>query len=330
MRVFFGIVVLLPIIGLGQIGGQSAFQSLNLATNPRAAGLAGSTISLADGDVSQFFENPAILDSIEAGNIFFHFNPYFADANIYSLAYSFSVKEMDGFAAGLNYVNFGSFEMRDESGESLGSFSANDYVVTIGKAHRLGPFALGANIKFASSTIDSYSSSALLFDVGGIFQINKNWSMGMVFENIGVKLSDYTELTSPPIPFDVKLGMSFKPEYMPLRFTLTSSNLVDQNEVIGEETTGRSNNGVDKVVQRINIGAELLLSENFQLLFGYNHKRKQELRLEEIGGGAGFSFGLMLNVKNIQLRYSRATYHAAGGTSFISIQTNFKKFKSIL
>lgn len=330
MRVLFGIIVLLPIVGFGQIGGQSAYQSLNLATNPRAAGLAGSTISLADGDVSQFFENPALLDSVNEGDTFFHFNPYFADANVFSMAYSFSVKGVDGFAAGLNYVNFGSFEMRDDSGESLGSFSANDYVVSIGKAHAVGPFTLGVNLKFANSTIDSYSSSALLADVGGKFQINKNWTFAMVFENLGVKLSDYTELSSPSIPFDVKIGTSFKPEYMPLRFTLTSSNLVDENNVIEEETTGRSNNGVDKVIQRINIGAELLLSENFQLLFGYNHKRKQELRLDELGGGAGFSYGLMVRVKRIQLRFSRATYHAAGGSSFISLQTNLREFKSIL
>ena len=320
----------MPLFSWSQIGGQAGYQSLNLTSNPRAAALGGTAISLADGDISQFFENPATLDSVGSKNLFFHFNPYFADVFVYSGAYTFDMLSAGTFAAGINYVNFGSFEMTDETGNQIGTFQAQDYTIQIGKAHQLGPFTLGSNLKLAHSSIESYGSTAVLMDVGGIFRINNNWTAAMVIKNVGMRLSNYTPFTTPSIPFDVKIGTSFKPEYMPFRFTLTTTNLVDENAQLNEETTGRSNSAVDKVWKRVNLGAELLLNKNLQILLGYSHKRKQELRLEERGAGAGLSFGLMVKVKRIEIRYSRATYHAAGGSSFISLRTDLNDFKTIL
>ncbi|WP_436517565.1 type IX secretion system protein PorQ [Ekhidna sp. To15] len=330
MRVFIFIACFAPLLSWSQIGGQLGYQSLNLTTNPRAAALAGSTISLADGDISQFFENPATLDSVGAKNIFLQVNPYFADVFVYSGAYTFNIASMGTFAAGLTYVNFGSFEMTDESGNNLGTFQAQDYTFQIGKAHQLGPFTLGANIKLAHSSIESYGSTAFLMDIGGVFRVNKHWTVAMVFENIGARITEYSSFSSPKVPFDVKLGTTFKPQYMPLRFTVTSTNLIDDDFVEEDDATGRSNKTLDRVWKRINLGAEVLLSKNFQLLVGYNHKRKQELRLSEIGGGAGFSYGMMVRIKRIELRFSRATYHAAGGSSFISMRTDLNDFKKIL
>lgn len=329
MRFVLIIVIAFPILGLAQIGGQAGYQSLNLTTNARTAALAGSTVSLS-GDVSQFFENPATLDSISEGTLFLNINPYFADVFVYTGAYAFDVKKLGTFVAGMNYVNFGSFEMTDETGQSLGEFQVQDYNFVIGKSHQLGPFVLGANLKVTHSGIDSYSSTAILGDIGGLFRVNRNWNFAMVFKNIGGRVSDYTSLGTPDIPFDVKIGTTFKPEYMPLQFTITSTNLVDRNFSEESESQGRSNSQVDKVLKRVNIGAELLLSKNFQVLFGYSHKRKQELKLNEISGGAGLSFGLMMKIKRFELRYSRATFHSAGGTSFISLQTNLKEFNKIL
>ncbi|MEM6642483.1 MAG: type IX secretion system protein PorQ [Bacteroidota bacterium] len=329
MRKYFLILLLLPFTLSAQIGGRAGFQALNLTSNPRTAALSGSAVSLADGDLSQFFENPAILDSVAEKDLFLHINPYFADVSILSAAYRFDIKRVQGFAVGVNYINYGDFQLTDESGQNLGSFGARDYVLALGKAHQLGPVTLGVNLKFINNAIDSYSSSAFAADLGGIFRVNKNWTFGMVISNMGFVVSGNSP-TRAHIPLDVSIGTSFKPEYMPLRFTVTSVNLTERNFSISDDEAGRTNSGLDKALRRVHLGAELLLSNHFQLLFGYHHKRKQELRLESLGGGAGFSYGLMLKIKQIQLRFSRATFHAAGGTSFISLQTNLNEFKKIL
>ena len=327
---FILVMILLPCFSKAQIGGGQGYQVLNLSTNARAAALGGTTISLADGDISQFFQNPATLDSVVAGNIFFNINPYFAETIVFTGAYSFDVKKLGNISLGLHYLDFGMFERTDAAGNSIGEFDAQDYVFTIGKAHQLGPITMGINAKLAHSSIDEFGSTAILGDIGGLFRINKSWTMAMVFSNIGGRLTNYNDLNTTPVPLDVKLGTTFKPEYMPLRFTLTSANLAQENVVKASSETGRSNEGIEKVLRRINVGAELLLSKNLNLLFGYNHKKKQELKLDERTGGAGFSYGIMLNIKRIQLRYSRATFHAAGGSSFISLQTNLNDFKRIL
>jgi hypothetical protein len=317
-------------LAVSQIGGDTGYQVLNLSKSARSAGLAGTTISIADGDISQFYENPAILDSIKQADVFFNVNPYFADAVVFSVAYAFELKKAGTFAIGLNYLDYGSFDFTDATGNSAGTFGSQDYIFSVGKAHKLGPITLGGNIKLLHSSIDTYSSTAVLGDIGGIFRVNDTWTMGMVFSNIGARISQFNDLSITEIPFDVKIGTTFKPQYMPLRFTLTSNNLTQKNEVKEVDEEGRSNVELEKILRRINFGVELLLSDNFQLLFGYNHKRKQELKLEDLGGGAGLSFGLLLTIKRIQLRYSRAIFHAAGGSSFISLQTNLNNFRSIL
>ena len=330
MRKFVVIVILFPVLGWSQIGGQFGYQALNFPSNPRSVALGGTSISLADGDISQFFENPATLDSVRSKNLFFHFNPYFADVFVYTGAYSFNIGNLNNFSAGIKFINYGTFQAADEVGGTLGDFNAQDYVITLGKSHQLGVFTLGANIKLAHSSIETFGSTAVLMDLGGVFRVNKNWVLAMVFQNVGVQVSNSSDLNTMQLPFDVKLGTTFKPEYMPLRFTLTTTNLVDENFDESSEGSGRSNSGIDKVLKRMNIGAELLLSEHVQFLAGYSHKRKQDLRLDELGGGAGFSYGLMFKIKRIEFRFSRAAFHAAGGSSFISLRTDLNDFKKIL
>ena len=330
MRIFTIITFFLPFIGLAQVGGVNTYQLLNATTNPRTAALGGTSVSIADGDVTQFFENPAVLDSVRSKDLFVHLNPYFVDLTVFNGAYTFDTGSWGEFAIGLSYLDYNNFDQTDASGNIIGTFSAEDYIIVLGKTHQLGPITIGLNAKLIHSSIDNVGSTAILGDVGGIFRINKNWTVGLVISNLGGSVTNYNELVEAEIPLDVKLGTTFKPEYMPLRFTITSSNLSNTNFIEESESEGRSNKSIEKVLRRMNLGAELLLSKNFNVLVGYNHKRKQELKLDEIGGGAGFSYGFMIKIKRFQFRFSRATYHAAGGSSFLSLQTNLNDFKRIL
>lgn len=330
MKFLIAIVAFIPFSSLAQTGGTSGYQALDLVNNPRTAALSGHAVSIADGDISQFFQNPATLDSISNGDVFFNINPFFADVFVFSGACGFRVKGMDRFSVGLTYIDYNAFRRTDASGNLIGEFVAQDYLVALGKSHQLGPITIGANLKLLHSSIDTYGSTAILGDIGGVFRVKENWTIGMVIANLGGRITNFNELTRAKIPLDVKIGTTFKPEFMPFRFTITTTNLSEKNVVEQSDSQGRSNEGVEKVIRRLSVGAELLLSENFQLLFGYNHKRKQELKLSETGGGAGFSYGLMLNIKRFELRYSRAVYHAAGGSGFISVKTNLNDFKSIL
>ena len=67
------------------------------------------------------------------------------------------------------------------------------------------------------------------------------------------------------------------------------------------------------------------MTKNFQLRFGYNHQRRQELVLKEGSkkGTNGFSFGFGLKIKRFSFDFARSIYSLAGATNHIGISVNF-------
>ncbi len=300
----------------------------------RNAALGGMVVSLSDGDLMQFVHNPAVLDSVSAGAIAINLSPYFADVASFSGAYAAALPKVGKLAFGVTYLDYGDFQETADNGDVTGTFSGNDLLLTIGKSHTAGPFSLGANLKYASNGIAGYSSSLLLADFGGIYRApDADFTFGMVFKNFGWVFNQYTTSATNEVPFDVQLSTSIKPEHMPFRFSISAYNLTERDIYFVSEnelSRSRSVELADKIMRRINVGTELIISQNLQLLLGYSHLRRQELKVGEQGYGEGFSFGFLLGIKQFDIRYSHATYHAAAGTDFFSIQTNLQSFKKIL
>lgn len=327
------IVLLLVLISsnsFSQIGGQRSFEFLNVPVNATITALGGNNISLIGKDPSMLMVNPALTDSLSSGQISFGYLGYFAGVNQSTVTYVHEIRNRP-VSFGVNYLNYGDLEGFDPTGNSTGDFQARDYVISVGSSHKVGVFTLGGNVKLAHSLIDTYSSSALLFDVGGIFRPGgDNWVVSLVAQNLGWILSEYTGQTRSALPFDIRLGTTFKPEFMPVRFSFTATNLVRENVAFSNPSLN-PNDGEpgagDAVLRRLNIGAELLLGKGLRVLLGYNHRIRRELRLQQLSGGAGFSFGMFLRIKMFELTYARSTFHAAGGVNHVTIVTNFKKFK---
>ena len=272
-------------------------------------------------------QNPALLDSTRSGDVVFMYNPFFADINALTFQGATEIESFGPIAFGLTYVNYGELQQSDETGIESGTFAARDYVFTIGKSHRIGPFVLGANFKTIHSGIAGYSANAIALDLGGLYQLPRSeFSAGMVIGNLGIVLSDYSE-ENANLPVQVTAGITFKPEGMPIRFSLTGHNFLDGDSKFFEQDDNP--NFADDILKRLTVGGELTFGKNVHLLFGYDHNRKRELQLERTAAGAGFSYGFMIKVKKYQFRFSRANYHAAGGTSYISLQTNLKNAKKI-
>ncbi len=313
-----------------QIGGQRSFEFLNLSTNATTTALGGTNISLTNEDPLMLLQNPALSDSLESQQIGFSYLGDYTGIKQSSLSY---VQKVKGklFNFGVNYLDYGSFQGFDATGAPTQDFQAKEYAINIGTSHQLGLFTMGVNMKFAHSLIESYAASALLFDIGGVFRPkNNNWTISLLGKNIGFILADYEGAESSELPFDLQLGTSFKPEFMPLRFSLTASNLLRKNIAFvnnslnpNEQEPGSG----DAFFRRINIGTELLLGKGFRLLVGYNHRIRRELRLQQLSGGAGFSFGMFLKIKMFEITYARSTFHAAGGINHVTLVTNLKRFQ---
>lgn len=321
-----------------QIGGRNSFEFLKLPTSAKQFALGGVNASLNQNDVNTFFQNPALIADTLSKQASFTYSPFYADINYTTLAYAHKFKKIGTLAFGLQYMAYGKMDETDASGAVLGEFNAGDLALTVGKSFKSGNFTFGANLKFINSSIASYSSSALAIDLGGTFQHPKqDFTLGLVIKNLGFTFSNYVDDNSVNMPFDVQLGASYKPEFMPFRFSLTLHQLYQFDIVyldpalstslnssgLGEET--QSKTFFDKVFRHVVFGGELLLAKGFTMNLGYNHLINRELRLDDISSFAGFSFGFGLKVKAFEFEFGRGIYHVAGGRSFLTLRSQLDK-----
>ncbi|MDA0194095.1 MAG: type IX secretion system protein PorQ [Bacteroidetes bacterium] len=321
-------LIFFPIFVQAQFGGRRSFEFINLPSNARTAALGGVNVSHFDNNVDGFLSNPALLDSVKSGSIAFTHLGFMADVGLNNISYAQKFKKAGIIGFGVQYMDFGQFDGFDQAGIATGSFNADEFALVVGYSHRISVFSLGVNLKFVGTGIESYRATALMLDIGGQFKHpERDFTAGLVFKNLGFYLSNYTSTANSQLPFDVQLGITFKPEHMPVRFSITSYNLYKGDltffDPTSETTLVNTPAGVfDKVFRHFNIGTEFLIHRNFYIRAGYNHLIRKELRLDAKSGGAGISFGFVVRIKTFEFAYTRAIYHVAGGGNYFTISTN--------
>ena len=315
----------------------NSFQFLNLPAGARVAGLGGVINTSTDDDVNLFLSNPALLDSANDNHISWSHLGFYADVKYNTLAYAKTFKKAGTFGIGIQHLGYGSIDSYDVSGNPAGSFDASETAIVISHSHQLSVFRLGVNLKYAYSGIYTYNSSALALDIGGVFiHPEKEFMASILFKNLGFVMSGYTEASDATLPTDLQVGLTFKPEHMPFRFSITGYSLFNFNENYSDESINprEGEPGIgDRLFRHLNIGTEVLFSSNFNVRLGYNHRVRKELSLPEKSGLSGMSLGLMARVKAFELSYTFTTYHVDSGRSYFTITSNlnrvFKK-KSII
>ena len=216
---------------MAQFGGQRSFQFLNLPTTARVAGLGGVNVSNWDQDAQMFLSNPGLMDSASIGHAGLTYQSLVADISYGTLTYIHKFPTPGVWGLGVQYLNYGDFQGFDPSGAPTSDFSGSEVAFVVAYARPLGPIQLGANLKFMHSALAGFNASAMMLDIGGTFRHpSQDLTFGLTFRNIGVILSEFTETSDSELPFDVQLGVTFKPKHMPFRFSLTGYNLglVDQ------------------------------------------------------------------------------------------------------
>lgn len=304
------------------------FRFLDIPSHARLSGMGGYLVSLPGEDVNLMTSNPALaLDTLN-GIASFSYMSWFAGTNKLMMAYQTRVNGSGPWFIAAERVGYGEFSTYDPAGQLTGTSDAAESMIMVGRSHRAGHFSMGASLKLLSSSVAGFTANALVMDLGGVFiHPERELNAALVIRNLGVLLDDYEEGSESKLPFDVRAGVTFKPEFMPFRFSFTAYRLSTWNDTAtGEEKAGTA----DEIFRHLNIGAELLLSEHVNLRFGYNHLIRQELRLEEASGLAGISFGLMFRVRAFSFAYSRGGYHAAGGAHNFTITADTQRlFRNI-
>jgi hypothetical protein len=319
------------ILAQAQIGGKTDFEFLNIPVDTRLSALGGINVSLSDWDVNQFFTNPASLNEDMNGQLSFRHSFYYAGVHLNSLAYACKTRKTGTWGFGIKQVNYGTIDAYDPAGSPIGDVNSGEVAVMAANVQQTGNFRIGVNFKTVYSNIAGYRAIALLFDIGGMYiHPTADLRVGMNISNIGIVIHDYENSSNSSIPFDLQIGTSYKPAYMPVRFSVTAYHLYKGDLLYYDPANPLTDkpSTFEKVFSHFNIGTEILVSRNVHLRAGYNYLVRRQLRLEQKTGGAGFSYGIMIKVKQFEFSYSRAIYHVAGGINAAGFSVDMNSFYS--
>lgn len=308
--------------GFAQIGGQSTFEFLNLTNSARMGALGGNQIALNDPtDLNVSYNNPALLTEDMTGTILANYVNYMAGINYGYAAYAFDTEKLGPVSIGIHYINYGQFTKANAEGEKEGTFTAAEYALLASWAKQIQQFKVGITFKPLLSSLESYQSLGIAFDLGAAYTgENELSTFGLVIRNLGTQITTYyAGADRESLPLDIQLGYSQKLAHAPLRILATMQHL--QRWKLVSETDGtQSNGGFGKdFLRHLVLGAELMPSENFHIRAGYNFQRREELLYSDKKSTVGFSWGFGFRIKRFRFDYGSARYHLSSSSNHFSI-----------
>jgi hypothetical protein len=274
------------------------------------------------------YHNPALLSPEMNKSLAVNYVNYFAGINYGMAMYSESFSNIGNFAAGITYLNYGTFTGTDASGVITGTFKASEYAFSLIYSREIdSSFTLGINFKPVLSYLERYSSAGFAFDVGANWHNRSNlFSAGLAIKNLGCQLTTYAGEPREKLPFEIQAGLSQKLAYAPFRFSITLRHLekYDLTHLYHPYGTSGTSGTQDSeffenMMRHVILGAELIPHKNFYFCGGYNYQRRKELQVESKVSTVGFSWGFGIKTSLLDVEFGRATYHLAGSSTHISL-----------
>lgn len=310
-----------------QTGGDNVYEFLNLTHSGLISSLGGTNVSLPGNNLNLAYHNPALLNSGMNKNLALNYVNYFAGINYGLAMYSRSYTGTGNFAAGLTYLNYGSFTETDASGIITGSFNAAEYALSLIYSRQIDSlFSVGITFKPVLSQLEKYTSFGFAFDLGTSWHNRSNlFSAGMVIRNAGYQVTTYAGEAHQKLPFEIQAGISQKLAHAPFRFSLTLRHLekfdltYQYNMPSTSENNKTSSGFLENTMRHAILGVELIPHKNFYFSAGYNYQRRKELEIESKVSTVGFSWGFGINTSFLNIEFGRATYHLAGSSTNVSL-----------
>jgi len=311
-----------------QTGGDNIYEFLNLTHSGFVSAIGGTNVSINENNLNLAYHNPALLNFTMDKSVALNYVNYFAGINYGLAMYSRSYTNIGNFAAGLTYLNYGSFSETDIAGNITGDFRAAEYAFSLLYSRELDSlFSIGINFKPILSHLEKYTSFGFACDIGAAYHNPKNlFSAGLVVRNAGYQVTAYAGEPHQKLPFEIQAGVSQRLAHAPLRFSLTLRHLEKfdlthnyNQQGSAESNTSVSSDFVENMLRHAVIGMELIPHKNFYFCGGYNYQRRRELQVDSKVSTVGFSWGFGINTSWLDIEFGRATYHLAGSSTHLSL-----------
>lgn len=207
------------LVGKGATG--SAFLKIPIAARPTAMGGAFTAVS---GDVSAMEYNPSGITQLERVDLKASLIRYLEDSDLQSLSVGFPVDfkpgahlgegffgpDADKLFLGFHYRAFKADDTeRNELGAPIHEFDIKDQLVQLDLAY--APFerlSLGVGGKYINSTLGRDSLTNMAFDMGGIWKLSAQTSVGASLLNLGPDRAYVSE--SDPLPTTLRTGFLYE------------------------------------------------------------------------------------------------------------------------
>lgn len=317
-----------------QSSGTDSYSILNLKNNAKTAALGMSFLPSLTDDIGAAINNPSTISTENHNDFSLGYSSFFAGINQATIAASHSINNIGSFGFGLQYLNYGSFDMTEENGDVTGKFSAADYVFTLAWGRMLDSnIYIGTNIKPVFSQYESYSAFALAIDLAVSYQSkDRSWAASFMARNMGAEISKFAQADGK-LPFELQFAASKRLAHAPLVLYLGLNNLqkwnIREDDPLNPRDEADLGGNVreesavaaftDNLFRHVQIGAEFIPSKYFYLAFGYSWKQNREMKLDDAFSVAGLSYGVGINYKGFRLAYSRCEYHRYGSPNYISL-----------
>jgi hypothetical protein len=284
--------ITLAYAGAGDAG--AAF--IKIPVDARVVGMGEASAAYVN-NASALYYNPAGLSEIESVDLLFMHNVWLLGMSHEYAALAFAIGNIGTFGLAFNYWGSGSIPVITIRGDSTGNtFSASDWTVNIGYGKDFGSLAFGAGLKYLSEKNEDFSSSAMAFDFGLMYDLPiKGLQTGISLSNLGTSVE--LDQESFPLPTLIRLGWKYNLQ----RLGFAQDFIICSSDKFG-----------------IALGAEYWVVEIMALRFGYRTG-------SGAGGLSGLRAGLGVCFKDFGLDYAVAPYGQLGLTHRFSL--SFKIIK---
>lgn len=292
---------------------QTEYNFLRLPISAHAAALGGDNITIIEDDPALMFSNPALASSVSDKTIGLSYMNYMSGANYMGASYTKALGEKGTIAGGVQYMNYGKMKEYDQNNTQIGTFNASEIAIEGIFSYELAHNLVGGiTAKFINSYIGNYSSMAVGVDLGlNWFEPDYQWSVSMVAKNLGGQIKAYEE-NYGKMPMDVQVGVSKTFAALPVRLSATLVDLTHYDY---------------RFINHLNLGADILLSDNIWVGGGYNFRRADEMTIgsneDSSAHGAGFSVGGGINLERFKLNLAYGKYHAASSSVLVNLAYSF-------
>ena len=289
---------------------KEVYSFLRLPVSAHAAAIGGENISLTEDDPTMIFHNPALINNVSDKSINLNIMTYMQGTVTASASFVKSLKERASWGVSGQFMSYGSIKETTVNNEQTGTFSPKDIALAGTFAYMLtNDLSGGITARFISSTIGSYSSAAVGFDLGlNYVNEERGWSLSAVAKNLGGQIKAYED-DFERIPFDLQLGATKQLVGSPLTLHATLSRL---------------HNWDQGFIKHLAIGADIHLGDNIFVAAGYNFRRSSEMKITDTednksNHGAGLSLGGGVLLERFKLQLAYAKYHVSAYSLLVNV-----------